>query len=525
LASPALTGTPTAPTPVSTDNSTTLATTAFVKGFGYAPIASPAFTGTPTAPTAAADTNTTQLATTAFVIGQAATANPLMDGTVAPGTSLKYARGDHVHPTDTSRAPTASPTFTGTTNISGAWQLSGIISPAAITGNQNNYNPTGLSANTVLRITATAPFNITGLNALSNGNVIALSNIGTNAITLTNLDASSTPANQFNIGANTALGAGQTALLIYDGTASQWRNLAGSGSGGGSAVYVQDTAPTGAIAGSLWWNSTNGQLYLYYNDGNSFQWVFASSAAAPTPPTRGALHGLTYSTAGLSTTFTIAPGQATDSTFYDSITLNSAISKTTAAWAAGSGVGGLDTGSIAASTWYHIFVIKNPTTGAADVVYSLSLTPALPSGFTLYRRICTIRTNASSQWGYVMQNGDEFLWNTWVADYSTVAWSTTAALQALTVPTGFQVNALFNGRADAPTGSGALLFSPPDMADTAPAGGISSIGVNTATASTSVGAFNIRTDTSGRIRVRANTTGPTYSITTYGWIDTRGRFN
>ena len=35
-----------------------------------APLASPALTGTPTAPTAAADTNTTQVATTAFVVGQ-----------------------------------------------------------------------------------------------------------------------------------------------------------------------------------------------------------------------------------------------------------------------------------------------------------------------------------------------------------------------------------------------------------------------------------------------------------------------
>jgi hypothetical protein len=36
-----------------------------------------------------------------------------MDGSVDVGTSLKYARQDHVHPTDTSRAPLASPTFTG----------------------------------------------------------------------------------------------------------------------------------------------------------------------------------------------------------------------------------------------------------------------------------------------------------------------------------------------------------------------------------------------------------------------------
>ncbi len=40
----------------------------------YAPLASPALTGTPSAPTAAAGTNTTQLATTAFATGAANTA-------------------------------------------------------------------------------------------------------------------------------------------------------------------------------------------------------------------------------------------------------------------------------------------------------------------------------------------------------------------------------------------------------------------------------------------------------------------
>lgn len=79
-----------------------------------APLASPALTGTPTAPTAAFGTNTTQLATTAFVLGQAGGSAPVMDGTAAAGSSSAYARADHVHPTDTSRAPLASPTFTGT---------------------------------------------------------------------------------------------------------------------------------------------------------------------------------------------------------------------------------------------------------------------------------------------------------------------------------------------------------------------------------------------------------------------------
>lgn len=98
LASPALTGTPTAPTAAVATNSTQVATTAFVKSQGYitagqapvlsvagrtgvvtlavadvagaAPTASPVLTGTPTAPTAAPGTNSSQLATTAFVLAQ-----------------------------------------------------------------------------------------------------------------------------------------------------------------------------------------------------------------------------------------------------------------------------------------------------------------------------------------------------------------------------------------------------------------------------------------------------------------------
>ncbi len=46
-----------------------------------------------------------------------ATVAPLMDSSAAVGTSLLYARQDHVHPSDTSLAPKASPTFTGTVVI------------------------------------------------------------------------------------------------------------------------------------------------------------------------------------------------------------------------------------------------------------------------------------------------------------------------------------------------------------------------------------------------------------------------
>lgn len=84
---------------------------------GAATTVSPTFTGAPAGPTASADTNTSQLATTAYVIGQAGNTAPVINGVASAGASLRYSRQDHVHPTDTSRAPTASPTLTGTVTL------------------------------------------------------------------------------------------------------------------------------------------------------------------------------------------------------------------------------------------------------------------------------------------------------------------------------------------------------------------------------------------------------------------------
>lgn len=87
-----------------------------------APLASPALTGTPTAPTATSTTSTTQIATTAFVqsaiTNKATTTTPQMDGTATYGSSTYYARADHRHPTDTSRASASDlSTHTGNSTI------------------------------------------------------------------------------------------------------------------------------------------------------------------------------------------------------------------------------------------------------------------------------------------------------------------------------------------------------------------------------------------------------------------------
>lgn len=96
LSSPTFTGDPKAPTPATGDNDTSIATTAFVKAQGYltsapvtsvagrtgaitlavadvsgaAPLASPTFTGTPLSTTPTTSDNSTKIATTAFVKAQ-----------------------------------------------------------------------------------------------------------------------------------------------------------------------------------------------------------------------------------------------------------------------------------------------------------------------------------------------------------------------------------------------------------------------------------------------------------------------
>jgi hypothetical protein len=96
LDSPEFVGHPTAPTMPPTDSSNAIATTRFVHDLGAS--------GTLRTQTAGIDDNSELVATTEFVLNQAWTLPPLMDGVATAGTSLRFSRGDHTHPTDMSRA-------------------------------------------------------------------------------------------------------------------------------------------------------------------------------------------------------------------------------------------------------------------------------------------------------------------------------------------------------------------------------------------------------------------------------------
>ena len=113
---------------------------------------------------------------------------------------------------------------------------------------------------------------------------------------------------------------------------------------------------------------------------------------------QGFIGGLQLSAAGGSGIVGIAAGTASDSTSAALLTLASAFTKTTASWVAGTGNGGLDTGSLAANTVYYFYVIGVVGT-PGDIVFSTSnSSPALPIGYTLFRNIGFALTDGSSYW-------------------------------------------------------------------------------------------------------------------------------
>jgi len=67
--------------------------------------------------------------------------------------------------------------------------------------------------------------------------------------------------------------------LVWNASGNTWQPGTVSGGGGGSYVVpTQDDAPLNPTDGTLWWESDTGKLKVYYDDGNTSQWVDASPA-------------------------------------------------------------------------------------------------------------------------------------------------------------------------------------------------------------------------------------------------------
>jgi hypothetical protein len=240
---------------------------------------------------------------------------------------------------------------------------------------------------------------------------------------------------------------------------------------------------------------------------------------------RSYLSGLDLSAAGSTATFGVAVGVAKDSTNAASMTLASAYTKTTSAWAVGTGNGALDTGSIANATWYHVFIIKRSDTGVVDVLISTSATsPTMPANYDYKRRIGAMKTDGSAQWIKFSQNGDEFLWDVTVNDVNVSNLGTTATLYTANVPTGVIVMAKVRGYfASASVGTLGLLNSPSES-EVAANATVGNVTFNALTANQGTGYdLAIRTNTSAQLRAVSTAASTTFSMAAHGWVDRRGR--
>jgi hypothetical protein len=85
----------------------------------------------------------------------------------------------------------------------------------------------------------------------------------------------------------------------YARQSAAWSPVVASG---GSSVTVSDTPPSTPSAGALWWDSVGGQLYVWYTDPNTSQWVIAGSGG----PVGSTTTPLAYGVAAIGSSATYA---------------------------------------------------------------------------------------------------------------------------------------------------------------------------------------------------------------------------
>jgi hypothetical protein len=406
--------------------------------------------------------------------------------------------------------PTGSTGAVGSTGATGATGAAGI----------NAYTTTSASF-TMPAAGSTVPVSVAATSWMVAGQTLYVGTAGfmtvssitssvavvlNNAGIASNASTGATIASGVGVAPGGAAGAGSVA----SGTTGQIAGYSGTGTG---------IAPITALP-----NGTTGTTQLA-TDNTTKVATTAQVQLAAAASHRSYLAGLTLSTAGSSSSFGIAAGLAVDSASVSTMNLSSAYTKTTSSWAVGSGNGSLDTGTIAASTWYHAYLIQRTDTGIVEVLASLSASaPSLPTNYSLSRRLGSMKTDGSSKWIAFIQNGDHFRWVSPVNDAtSVVAGVTTRISKTITVPTGLvlDVELLFQviGGGSGATG---VITSLDETATTINQGFLdSSAGAGAYGSTVRIG--GVHTSTSAQIGVNLNTTDSGYTLNTLGWIDRRGR--
>jgi hypothetical protein len=174
-----------------------------------------------------------------------------------------------------------------------------IISPAQITGNQNNYNPAGLAAAQILRVSSDATRTITGIQSLPVWRLLKIHNVGAQSIILSDASGSSVDTNQFAFSASLTLLGDDSCILEYDVTSLRWRLASGQPGAGGPGGEDQTPVLQDINYDNFGIDNLNYEFYTRTNLGNGTHpdWVVQGPRIAYYTMTNDAMVHLVLPTA------------------------------------------------------------------------------------------------------------------------------------------------------------------------------------------------------------------------------------
>ncbi len=105
------------------------------------------------------------------------------------------------------------------------------INPAQLTADTNDWNPTGLSTASMIRLSGDSSFrSITGISGGYDGRMLQIRNVGTTAVLLLDQNTGSTAANRFDLGGyDIPLFPSDTITIMYETSTSRWRAVENTG--------------------------------------------------------------------------------------------------------------------------------------------------------------------------------------------------------------------------------------------------------------------------------------------------------
>lgn len=249
----------------------------------------------------------------------------------------------------------------------------------------------------------------------------------------------------------------------------------------------------------------------------------SQASASLIPDAIGGL-GIANSSGTPNSIIDIGKGAASDST--NSIVIQSPATLSPNITA--SGALGLDTGAVAASTWYALIVISGSAGVSAMFTKETAgsaIVPTLPSGYTYYRYVGSAKTDGSSHLLAFKRVGNVFWWGAPVADVNT-ATVASYTLYTLSVPPSIKVQPIVRlmVQSTAPANTSNVVIASPDEPSTAQTttfGALPGWDIYTSAALGPTVPPVLTTDTSGRIKMIANFTGAgnNWAVITRGWLD------